>query len=109
MIFQFLYLPSLHFIQHLAFSTSVFRTELAAKGLKAQMYRVSCLLKPHKLIMRSKLSFYVSSYFLLPNEAPKHTQMTSERVGLKETQSQAKHIKQLKRNLFVSTLMPSTK
>lgn len=70
MIFQFLYL-SLQFIQHRAFSPSgrngtARQVEAKKKqAFKAQADRVSCLLKPHKLIMRSKLSFYVSGDFLL--------------------------------------------
>lgn len=85
MTFQFLYRPALHFIQHLAFSPSV----LLAKDLKAQMYRMSCLLKPHKLIMRSKLSFYVSRYFLLANKT-EHTKCstpTTEQKAKKERQT----------------------
>lgn len=101
MTFQFLYRSALHFIQHLAFSPSV----LLAKDLKAQMYRMSCLLKPHKLIMRSKLSFYVSRYFLLPNKT-EHTKCSTPTT---ECGERDKHTKQLKRNLFVSTLIPSTK
>lgn len=86
MTFQFLYRPALHFIQHLAFSPSV----LLAKDLKAQMYRMSCLLKPHKLIMRSKLSFYVSRYFLLPNKTEHTKCSTAEQQNRKrgETNTQ---------------------
>lgn len=121
MIFQFLYLLLLPWLRFTSFALFHFcllclvaGTELQAiyiqaKGLKAQMYRMSCLLKPHKLIMRSKLSFYVSKYFLLLKQAPKRSTSEMGRISKGEREFEAKHIKQLKRNLFVSTLMPSTK
>jgi hypothetical protein len=86
MIFQFLY--QLYFVQFHR-NITVFSFWLSAldieskRGIrrkkKAQMYRISCLLKPHKLIMRSKLSFYVDSFFSSSYKNRRQKRLSSEK------------------------------